>query len=173
MNEKLPISEEEIFVVPPPFFHGPPPPHGPFLPPPPFPHPPPPFNASEFNITRFPFPHPHLPPPFPPFFNITELESPSLPSTGETDYMTYEDPVLEVVVDYEYPEQETDYAPGIFFLMGLCSSEIALGKIDCKCLGHNMLLEKVHIAKITSIAICFRRAYDYKFEHFNFFEIKF
>ena len=84
--------------MPPPFFHPPPHPNHPPFPPPPFPH--------------------HLPPPpFPPIFNISEStstsspisESPSLPSTGETDYTYEEEPVVEVVVDYEYPEQESDY----------------------------------------------------------------
>merc|ERR1711935_926034 len=86
--EKSPLSETEFFVVPQPLFPHPHPhhPHHPgFFAPPPFPHP---------------------PPFFPPFFNITQ--SPSVPSTGETDYAYEEEPVVDVVVDYEYPEQASD-----------------------------------------------------------------
>jgi len=89
--EKSPLSETEFIVVPQPFL---PPPHdggwGP--------HPHPPLFAPP------PFPHP--PPFFPPFFNISQ--SPSLPSTGETDYAYEEEPVVDVVVDYEYPEPASD-----------------------------------------------------------------
>merc|ERR1712109_32291 len=31
------------------------------------------------------------------------------PPTGETDYTYEEEPIVEVTVDYEYPEQESDY----------------------------------------------------------------